>query len=527
MTTPTERQFAIFRRGEVRELMLANYREGLRALLNPETNQPFTEDTIRQVTQVGSRFYVDFDAVDLTMQGGQKRSEFFAQQARIDRAGHSYLHGFHGTQWGEQALPGFGGSGAVLAAGNLGTTWIGSTTVPDATATTATDPAGNRYQVLITATETGGGTTVQMGGIDAGEATNIEVGTVLTWTNPPPGSTATASVTGDDFSGGAAPENDDDFSERLAARVRHKPAAGNAAQFRAWARESSVSVEDAFIYPCARGAGSVLVVPTQKRGLATGPLARIPSVGVLSAVTAYLVAPASPVVPPRAMVIVVPPVAESSDVTLELSQLKGSATGWTDVNPFPAVNAGGTSVAVDSVTSPTLFSISAAAAGQLPQGAVGPLGGVSLMRWVPASSSFEALDVDTVTDDGGGIYTVALSTAPAEAIAIGTIISPDMASRDLLAAGTTAYFDSLGPGEVLDLGTSTLGARAFRQPKPTEVFPARAGQSMIATISEALGSAVANATVSGLTVTLPALPSDPIDGPSMVVLGELGVYSLD
>lgn len=527
MTTPTERQFAVYRRGEVRELILANYREGLRALINPETGQPFTEDTIRQATQPGSRFFVEADALDLVQQGGQKRAEFFAQQARIDRAGHEFLAAYHGTLWGEQFLPGFGGSGAVAASGNPGTTWVGSTTVPDATATFATDPAGNRYQVLISATDAGAGAVVQLGGVDVGEQTNIEVGTVLTWTNPPPGSEPTATVVGEDFRGGAAPETDDDFAERLASRVRHKPAAGNASQFRAWAREASVSVEDAAVYPCALGAGSLVVVPLQKRGDSVGPNARVPTAGVLAAVTSYLVAPASPVVPPRVLVVVVPPVPESSDVTLKLSQLKGSATGWTDVFPFPTIGPANGSVLVASVPTATQFTVTASGAGQLPGGVSGPLAGVSLMQWVAATSSFEALDVATVTDDGGGTYTVNLNTAPATPIAIGTPISPDMAGRDQLAAGVISYFDRLGPGELVDLATDPRGARAFRQPKPSETLPSRAGQSMVATIVETLGAAIADAEVSDISLATPSLPADVVDGPGLVVLGELGAYPLD
>lgn len=528
MASPTERQFAVYRRGEVRELILANYREGLRALVDPDNGQPFTEDTIRQVTQPGSRFFVEADAIDLISQGQIKRAEFLAQQARVDRAGHAYLANFHGPQWGENFLPGFGGAGSVQATGNAGTTWVGSTTLPDATATFATDPAGNRYQVLITgAADANGQATLQLGAIDAGEQTNIVVGTVLTWTNAPPGSSPTAAVVGLDFRGGAPPEDDDDFSERLASRIRHKPAAGNTAQFRAWARESSVSVEDGFVYACALGAGSVVVAVTQKRAGVVGPLARIPTAGVLATVTAYLVSPASPVVPPRALTVVVPPNPVSSNVTLELSQLKGSSTGWTDLAPFPQIGAGDTNVLVTTVNTPTQFELTAAGAGQLPQGQAGPVAGISVMQWVPATSAFEALDVANVTDDGGGVYTVDLATAPTTAVVVGAVISPDMSNRATLAIGVIAYFDSLGPGEVLDLDTDPRGARAFRHPKPTETYPSRAGQSMIGTITEALGAAVADATVSGISVSSPPLPVDPVDGPGLVVLGDLGVYSQD
>ena len=528
MVTAAERQFAVYRRGEVRELGLAFYREGLRELVDPETGEPFTEETIQLVTQPGSRFYLEADAIDLVLQGQQKRAEFLAQQARIDRAGRSYLLDYHGNLWNEQPLPGSGGSGDVVALGNPGTTWLGSTTVPDPLATQATDSAGNRYQVLVTGQANANGqATLAVVAITLGEATNLDAGAALTWSNPPSGSDPTATVGPLGLNGGLPPETNDQFADRLEARVRHKPAAGNAPQFRAWARAASVAVQDAYVYPCAFAAGSVLVVPVQRRGDTVGPLARIPNAAVLAQVTGAVVPPGSPNVPPHVFVVVVAPVSNPTDITLQLSQLKGSQTGWTDLQPFPQVNTGGTNVTVTTVNSTTSFEITAASAGQLPQGAAGPLGGVNLMQWDPAESRFKSLDVDTVTDDGGGVYTVELNEGADPPIAVGTVICPDMALRDTLATGVETYFDSLGPGEVIDLDTNPLAQRAFRFPKPTEEAPNRAGQVIVSVIVEALGAAAADALLSSITVSTPSLPSDTIDGPGLITVNEAGVYSLD
>jgi len=527
MTTPTEREFSVFRRGELREDILRFFRNGLRNLANPKTLQLFTEDEIRRTTTEGGRFWVEADAVDLVCQGIQKRDEFLAQQIRIDRAGSAFLKNFHGPQWGADFLPATGGSGFVTATGLPGTTWLGSTTLADPFATFGVDEAGKRYQVLVSGVANGSGVaTLLLVGIDGGDETNIGVGAVIRWSNPPPGSTPTAVVVGQAFIGGGPAEDDAAFSARVAADVRHRPGAGNPAQIRAIARAASNSVEDAFVYPCALNAGSVLVSLTQKRGATTGPDARSAGAGILASVTAALVPPGSPFLPAQAYVVVVPDTPQPSNAVVQISQRKGSAAGWADLQPFPPVHNAGGAVAISLVTSQLNFRITTNGAGQLPSGAVGPLSGVNLMVWDVASSRFEALAVSTVEDLGAGVYRVILLSAPAHTLTVGDWISPRMARSATLAEAVEAYFDSLGPGEVLNLATNVLGSRAFRRPAPSEEFPARAGQSLITFVSEGLGAAASDATLASITVTTPSLPADPIDGPNRVTLGKFAVYDL-
>jgi Baseplate J-like protein len=528
MTAPTEREFLVYQRGEVREIILANFREGLRVSIDPDTGAVCTEDTIRRVTQPGSRFYVEADAIDLCLLGQAKRAEFLAQQISHDRAGSAFLRTRHAPLWGEEFLPGFSSTGTVLATGTTGTTWVGSTDIPDQLASFCTDPAGNRYQVFISGVaDANGEAELTLASIDTGDAVNIEAGTVLTWGNPPAGSTPTCTVTAD-FTGGSPAETDADFAARLGSRIAHKPAAGNAAQFRAWAREASVSVEDAFIYPTAFNAGSVLVVPTQKRGDSLTSTARIPNAGVLTAVTERMVPPASPVVPPHVRVMVVAPVAHETDLVVLLSLLKGSSVGWFDAEPFPESRGALEAVMVTTVTTQTNFRVTAGSAGQLPGGVSGPLADVNLMIWDEPTGNFIELDVSTVEDLGAGVYRVILTTPPSgHTIALNDYVSPLTERSDAIAAGAQTYFDGLGPGEVVDLPTDPRGVSAFRQPPPNEEFPMRAGQSIITAISEALGSAVADATLDNITDTEPVVPSDPGDGPELMVLGKLAVYPLD
>lgn len=504
-------------------------RNGLRPLTNPKTGQPFTEDEIRRVTTAGSSFYIRGDAIDLACQGIQKRDEFLAQQMRIDRAGTAMLRGFHGPQWGQPYLPASGGSGSVLATALPATTFVGSTTVPDPFAAFARDPAGNRYQVLVSGSaDVFGNASLLMVGIDTGFETNIPVGTVLTWSNAPPGAAPTAVVVVNDFGGGGPQETDAEFSNRLAARVRRKPGAGNESQMRDLARASSNAVEDAYVYPCALNAGSTLVAITQKRQTSVGPNARLPSPGALAAVTARLVPPASADIPGRVFVVVQSPVAEPVNLVTTVSQRVGSSVGWSDLQPFPPVRAAGAAVTITTVTTQQDIRITTDAAGQLPDGVAGPLAGVHLMVWDVPSSRWQLLNVTTVQDLGGGIYRVLLGSAPAHTLTVGDYVSPGMSQKqaNLLASSVETYFDSLGPGELVDLSTSVLAVRAFRRPIPTEERPQRVGQQLIQFIFDGLGAAVTDASVVSQSASAPAVPDDPITGPSMLTLGKFAVYPL-
>lgn len=531
MTAPLEREYAVFRRGDLRELiMLPFLRNGLRALANPKTGQLFTEDEVRRATTAGSRFYIEGDAIDLVGQGIEKKDEFLAQQMRIDRAGTAALTGYHAPQWGESYLPATGGSGSVLVAGCLpGTAFTGSTTIPDPFATYALDPASKRYQVLVSETADGdGNASLLMVGIDGGSETNITVGTILAWGNPPAGAAPFGTVVDDDFSGGGPAETDAEFSDRLAARVRRKPGAGNESQMRDLSRAASNAVEDAFPYPCADNAGSTLIAVTQKRKDASGPVARLPSVGTLTAVTQRLVPPGSADLPARAFIAVLSPVSEPTELTLQVIQRTASAAGWTDRQPFPPINAGGTAVVIGTVFSQMHFRVDLSGGSGLLPGGASPATGLHLMVWDVTSSRFALLAVAHIDDTGGGQYEITLTAPPAHTLAPGDYISPGMlqAQADVLAESVEAYFDALGPGELIDLAADPLAVRAFRRPVPTEEWPERIGQQLTQFVFDGVGAAITDATVTVIGPSSPSVPGDPIDGPSLLTLGRFAVYVL-
>jgi hypothetical protein len=516
VTAPAERAFACFPRGQLRDELLASFRVGLRSLRNPETGNTFTEDEIARATQRGSRWWIEADGLDLVLLSQQGRGIWLAQQIRPERAASSFLHGYHGELWGESRLPAAGGSGTVLATlATPGTVFHGSTTIPDPGALTARDQeTGLRFQVFVDATADGDGEArVQLVGIDTGVATNLKVGAVIAWESPPLGAAPTATVVTPDFSGGRDIETDAEFSDRLKARIRHKPASGNRAHFRAWARDTSSRVHDAFVYPCAVHAGSVVVCVLEKRSTA-GPNALQASAFVRNSVRDRLVPPGSPVVPERVFVVVTTFTPEPSDLLLRVGLPRENAGGWIDVHPWPGYVT--TPASVLTVTDTRHFTMHS----DLPP----PAGTTPAMAWWDRTTGkFVRISQPTIGSGVGSTYTIALSD-PLN-IQAGDWICPAVSRSDELSSAIEEYFDSLGPGEVIAVDLDTRGDRAMRFPEQTEESPPSAGVEVIEYLRNALGGALAGV-IPTYSVMTPTLPDNPIDGPHKLTLGRLGIYPL-
>lgn len=539
LTTPVDREFAVLPRGWIRDrVVLANFREGLRALTNPETGLPFTSDEIQRATQPGSRWYVAAQAIDDYGQGEQRKALWMADQIRIERASTKWLEGYHARLWGAEKLAATGGSGEVTVTGTIGTIVLGSTTLGAPGAYTARDGAGNVYQVLTTETMTSGSLNVTMSAIGTGEGTNAKVaGGPLTWVTRDPNMDPTATVVAD-FTGGTSRETDADQASRIAGIIRHRPGGGNDAQVRAWARSVSNAIEEGFVYPCAFFAGSILIAITQKRGTATGPTKRQPSVGTLANAIAYLTPPLSPVVSPRAFVVVTGWNAQPSDIALQLVLQKASPNGWTDPRPFPARPTDAAPLVaprVVAVTDNTHFDISCprdatlpgqAALATLPNGSAVP---PTMMIWDDTQSAFLQLSVLSIQDLGGFLFRVILNSPPTGVtVATGMRISPAMSEqrRAIVAAAITDYFDTLGPGELFDLAQDPRGGRCERFPATGEDKPSRAGAVVATRVIEALGGSSADGALMSMSRTLPDYPTNLVNGPNMITCGHVGVYEL-
>jgi hypothetical protein len=472
----------------------------------------------------------------------QARALSFSDQVDPRRANTRFLEEHHGKIWlGEDSrLKAVGASGPVLAKGTPGTTYIGSTTIGDPVAVVGTDPNGLRYQVLFTDTiPASGELELTIKGIDTGFVTNQAVGTVITWSeNVPLGSEPQAAVIeqvgkpGVGLDGGFDRENNDEYGVRIEDRIKNRPASGNANHFRAWARQATTATEDAFIYPAVLAAGSVVVSPTQKRNqnATDGPNARIMSAGTLLDVSSFLTPPGSPVVPQRVFVLVVTPNPQESDIVVRLSMSKGGGAGWADVEPWPEPTLPADPTAIEqvkisAVTSQTEFDITTSI--PLPGVGVGILSGddaPQLMVWDKSISRFEELDVLSV-EQFGALATVILNTAPDRTLAIGDRISPFTDRLDIIAETTEDYFDSLGPGQLVQ-ATDPRFSRSGRRPLPADRFPIRAGAALISRIEDALGGVAPDGDLTAISRNEPDIPSDISDGPNLVTLGDFNIYPL-
>jgi hypothetical protein len=141
-----------------------------------------------------------------------------------------------------------------------------------------------------------------------------------------------------------------------------------------------------------------------------------------------------------------------------------------------------------------------------------------------ARSRFEELDVLSVTAAGGDAFDVVLNTAPSVTLATGQFVSPWTELAPTIGATIEAYFDDLGPGEVIDLTDDDRAHRAFRHPRTSEQSPARAGSGVLVFLEDALGAVIADATLDYISSNAPPLPTDPADGPFLNVPQHWGVY---
>jgi hypothetical protein len=526
LRTPVDREFQIQPRGYVRdEVVLANFREGLREQVNPATGAVFTEDEIRRATRPKSRWYIGAQAIDDLDQGEQYRALYLNDQIRIERASTAWLVDYHGRLEGESFLGATGSSGSVLVRGTPGVIVNGSTTPNHPDAYKARSPSAALYQVFTTTTIGVDGTAeVVMFSIDTGRATNIVAPSTLAWQSRDPSMLATADLM-TDFQGGTDRETDAEFASRLASIRRFRQGAGNDAHFRGWARAASNSIEEGWIYPGALYSGTTLVAITEKRAGALGPLGRIPTDFVLSQAIAFLTPPSSATVPGRARVLVTSVTPEPSDGTVALALQRGTAAGWTDTTPWPTLDASDPPH-ISALTTQTNFIVESVGDDTLPGlaafSSVSGDAAPAVMVWDESRTRFEQLSIASIADLGANLFQFTLTAPPSFTLTIGDWLSPNIARAAIISQAISNYFDELGPGEIVDQETDVRAGRCVRFPF-TDEWPIRIGSVLATRITEALGSSTADADVTSLSKVLPSLPTLVRNGPNMLVAGRFAL----
>jgi hypothetical protein len=526
-TAPVEREFELLRPGFIRQLILTNFREGLRSQTNPETGATFTEAEIERATRERSRWYNQSQGIDDYGQLEQRRALFLVDQSREERASTKWLL----DNMRRRGLTKNPAQGATFTASQLatpGTIILGSTTLGSPAAYKCGDSAGKTYQVIETVeTPAEGVATITLKGISTGLETNLDPGVVLKWLNKDPSMAATCTVLTKGVGGGPE-ESDAEAAERVASIRKHREGAGNDPQMRTWARASHPAVEDASIYPCYKGSGSTLICVTQRRGTTTGPNGRLANSLVLAAVIDKMTPPSSPHVPGRAFILSVTPQPESTDLVFQAQIASGSLYGWSDPVPFPRYHA--TLPTIATVTEQSSFTFTSLADSWLPgQSATGSLSGAEapdLMVWNETTSRFEELSVSSVTCTAENEFTVALSSPAVATLAIGMMVCPDVARRLTISKAIERHFDSMGPGQLFNLLTDDRGARAVRFPPVNEERTDKLLPSIATRITDSIGGGNVAVQLTSASKTTPSYPTFAKDGPFMLVPGKVGLYPL-
>lgn len=223
--------------------------------------------------------------------------DFIARQVIPDTAEGEYLDRWC-RMFGVQRKPATQAAGLVTFTGTDGT--------PVALGTRLTRGDGVTYATTEAGTIASGTATLAAEAEAAGEGGNLAMGAALTLMTAVPGLLGTVTVAAGGLSGGGPEEGDAPLRERLRARMGTPPAGGAAHDYIAWAL-AVPGVTRAWVFPLARGAGTVDV-----SFVMDGRVNIIPTVGDVADVQDAIDAQR----PVTADVLVYAPVAAPLDITI-------------------------------------------------------------------------------------------------------------------------------------------------------------------------------------------------------------------
>ncbi|MEQ9080079.1 MAG: baseplate J/gp47 family protein [Sandaracinaceae bacterium] len=284
------------------------------------------------------------------------------------------------------------------------------------------------------------GVIVAVEAVEAGAAGNRDGSDSVTVDAPATSGadTVTATATVAEISGGGDEETDAELQERIRAFMSLRPASGNVAHFRAWAREvEGVRLADAFVYPNYRGLGAIDVVPFGVTG------ARITSDAANESIRTAVEAEAG--FADDVNVRAVTPASTATAVDLTLTPLTNFGPDWTGA----FVVGGGTStVSRVYLTTDAVGTVDPGARVLIPI-VVNGLDRLKMRTATPGTSGgLFWLDLD---EDLEAVPSNGVSVRPGSPVAQGVIDAVE------------SLFDGLGPGDT---------SSGTRYPSPSEAYPA-------------------------------------------------------
>jgi len=240
-----------------------------------------------------SDFYIRATATGSAVEGLYEHQKWIARQLFPDTADIDYLEAKHANPRGLPRKLASAASGTVLLQGAV------NAPVPIGTQFNTND--GNSYVTTVAGVIGAGGTlNVAAQSTATGLATNQNVGTIFTLTNPPNGVQPQGSIVG--MSGGTDIETQASLVARVLFDIQMPASGGATHDYYTWAM-SIAGVTDAYVFTQRRSANSVDVVIETTGGL--------PSAALIAAVQAYI----NTKFPPGADVLVMAPTLVSVPVT--------------------------------------------------------------------------------------------------------------------------------------------------------------------------------------------------------------------
>jgi uncharacterized phage protein gp47/JayE len=329
---------------------------------------------------------------------------------------------------------------------------------------------GLRFQCSVTALYLDGDE-IPIAGIDIGEQTNVDGGTILTWSAPRPGcgSTATVVTQADGESGltgGHGIEGDDDAIKRAISIRANPPASGNDAEYQADVADTpAIAIQQAFTYPCIRGPGTMGVCFTIRN--TTPGASRIPNGAQISSALANLVGQ----MPADDQIFIGIISAINLDIVFKVTWAVGSPS-WTDAAPWPAYYApAGQAIIVQAATDATNFILKCQ--NNVYTAVAQPAVGQTFGFYDGPARVFRRKKVLSFT--GTGPWTIVCDTANAASDTsyvpiVGQRASPWSDSLDNIPPAVVSYCDGLGPGEQV-ASFFDAGLRMRRSPVSPGSYP--------------------------------------------------------
>lgn len=357
-----------------------------------------------------------------------------------------------------------------------------------------------------------------------GAGGNATGGSTVTWTSPPLGMGATATVSAIvPLTGGADAATDSQVQGAIRERIQGRPGSGNEAQLRELAKGAGVVVQECYVYPALGGPATCKVVPVKAIDPSVADWSRAHDSDALDRIRSAVQAGTRALpggTPIGFEVVVQPPIDSPTNVAL-LATLQpaasagGDGTGWANSTPWPPAHTTNVRVTVSSVGGETQITVVA-------DTATAPLDkSTQIGWWSPHDQAFHVFRVESHSGSSGAwVLTVdrSMTDSLGNPPSVGDYISP--ASVGMMAYGDSvrAAVGDLAPGE-----NKAGDVRAQRIPGALEGASASLDDALLFRVK------VENPEIVTLgygyrSQTTPTVPGDVETAPYVLTLSNLGIY---